>query len=88
MPEPTENPLAAAPVTAQPLPSQPPTAAGALVPAARRAVGITKGPGEQVHQYTFISRDHDQLLKNGEYVYYEIALNQGASGDTAQSNPR
>ncbi|HUY75164.1 MAG TPA: hypothetical protein VMV29_00220, partial [Ktedonobacterales bacterium] len=40
------------------------------IPAA--PVGITKGPGETIHEYTFISRDDDRLLKNGEYVYYEL----------------
>ncbi|MGO8949947.1 MAG: ATP-binding protein [Ktedonobacterales bacterium] len=35
-------------------------------------VGITKGPGETIHDYTFISRDEQRLLKNGEYVYYEL----------------
>ena len=35
-------------------------------------VGITKGPGETIHEYTFISRDESRLLKNGEYVYYEL----------------
>lgn len=39
---------------------------------ARRPVGITKGPGETIHEYTFISRDEQRLLKNGEYVYYEL----------------
>jgi uncharacterized protein len=33
-------------------------------------VGITKGPGETIHEYTFISRDELRVLKNGEYVYY------------------
>src|SRR5438034_9743332 len=37
----------------------------------RRPVGITKGPGETTHEYTFVSRDDEQVLKNGEYVYYE-----------------
>ncbi len=37
---------------------------------ANRPVGITKGPGETIHEYTFISRDEARLLKNGEYVYY------------------
>jgi DNA helicase HerA-like ATPase len=37
-----------------------------------RAVGITKGPGETTHEYTFVSRDDAQELKNGEYVYYEL----------------
>ena len=36
----------------------------------RRPVGITKGPGETTHEYTFVSRDDEQVLKNGEYVYY------------------
>jgi DNA helicase HerA-like ATPase len=55
------------------------------VPPGRRPVGITKGPGETAHEYTFVSRDDRQVLKNGEYVYYEvpdpeqISLN-GASG--------
>jgi hypothetical protein len=40
---------------------------------ARKPVGITKGPGEENHEYTFVSRDDDQVLKNGEYVYYELA---------------
>jgi DNA helicase HerA-like ATPase len=35
-------------------------------------VGITKGPGETNHEYTFVSRDDKQELKNGEYVYYEL----------------
>jgi len=37
-----------------------------------QAVGITKGPGESTHEYTFVSRDDAQELKNGEYVYYEL----------------
>jgi uncharacterized protein len=37
-----------------------------------KPVGITKGPGENTHEYTFVSRDDDQGLKNGEYVYYEL----------------
>ncbi len=40
---------------------------------ARKPVGITKGPGESTHEYTFVSRDDNQVLKNGEYVYYELA---------------
>src|SRR5947209_12341996 len=39
----------------------------------RRPVGITKGPGETTHEYTFVSRDDQQVLKNGEYVYYELS---------------
>ncbi len=38
-----------------------------------KPVGITKGPGETTHEYTFVSRDDEQVLKNGEYVYYELA---------------
>jgi DNA helicase HerA-like ATPase len=38
----------------------------------RKPVGITKGPGETTHEYTFVSRDEEQKLKNGEYVYYEL----------------
>ncbi len=40
--------------------------------ALRKPVGITKGPGESNHEYTFVSRDDEQELKNGEYVYYEL----------------
>lgn len=40
--------------------------------AGRKAVGITKGPGEANHEYTFVSRDDEQVLKDGEYVYYEL----------------
>jgi hypothetical protein len=42
-----------------------------------QAVGITKGPGETPHEYTFISQDEAQILKTGEYVWY--ALRQGRS---------
>jgi len=47
----------------------------------RKPVGITKGPGETTHEYTFVSRDDDRVLKNGEYVYYELA-ESGATGTT------
>ncbi len=47
-----------------------PTASPARTP--RKPVGITKGPGESTHEYTFVSRDDEQVLKNGEYVYYEL----------------
>lgn len=49
-------------------------------------VGITKGPGDTIHEYTFISRDENRLLKNGEYVYYE--LEAGASANGAHAEPR
>ncbi|MBV9019302.1 MAG: ATP-binding protein, partial [Ktedonobacteraceae bacterium] len=50
----------------------------------RKAVGITKGPGESTHEYTFVSRDDEQVLKNGEYVYYELTDPQqsGQNGAT------
>src|SRR6266446_1481867 len=46
-----------------------------------RPVGITKGPGETTHEYTFVSREDEQVLKNGEYVYYELS----ESGDDGLS---
>src|SRR2546429_9919076 len=50
-----------------------------------RPVGITKGPGETTHEYTFVSRDDEQVLKNGEYVYYELfdPAEPGLNGNTA-----
>lgn len=47
-------------------------------------VGITKGPGDTIHEYTFISRDERRLLKNGEYVYYEL----DSDSHDAQAEPR
>src|SRR5438105_10016177 len=43
-----------------------------IAPPRFKPVGITKGPGENAHEYTFVSRDDEQVLKNGEYVYYEL----------------
>jgi hypothetical protein len=43
-------------------------------------VGITKGPGETIHEYTFISRDEQRVLKNGEYVYYQLASADATAG--------
>src|SRR5437773_2160390 len=53
----------------------------------RRPVGITKGPGETTHEYTFVSRDDEQVLKNGEYVYYELSElgEPGLNGNTTLS---
>src|SRR5438046_8728135 len=53
----------------------------------RKPVGITKGPGETTHEYTFVSRDDEQVLKNGEYVYYELfdPAEPGLNGNTALS---
>src|SRR5713226_10409489 len=50
-----------------------------------RPVGITKGPGETAHEYTFVSRDDEQVLKNGEYVYYEL---DGFDEMLQESSPR
>ncbi|HLX58053.1 MAG TPA: ATP-binding protein, partial [Ktedonobacteraceae bacterium] len=54
-----------------------PTTTSAHTPS--KPVGITKGPGENTHEYTFVSRDDAQELKNGEYVYYELTDPDGAS---------
>ncbi len=40
--------------------------------AASTPVGITKGPGETPHEFTFISRDTDHILRTGEYVWYAL----------------
>ena len=50
-----------------------PTSQVHAVRPARKPVGIAKGPGETTHEYTFVSRDDEQELKNGEYVYYELS---------------
>ncbi|HLZ22935.1 MAG TPA: ATP-binding protein, partial [Ktedonobacterales bacterium] len=58
----------------------------AMTQSSNRPVGITKGPGETIHEYTFISRDEQRLLKNGEYVYYELEnLDSGRIGNSALS---
>ena len=44
-------------------------------------VGIAKGPGENAHEYTFVSRDDAQVLKNGEYVYYELPTSGSTTGE-------
>ena len=36
----------------------------------KTAVGTVKGPGETLHEYTFIAPDPDRQLKHGEFVYY------------------
>ncbi len=56
--------------------------------AAPRPVGITKGPGETTHEYTFISRDEQRLLKNGEYVYYELELADQGSAANGHATPK
>src|SRR5204862_2961872 len=54
----------------------------------RKPVGITKGPGETTHEYTFVSRDDEQVLKNGEYVYYELTDPEQAGGASADAQRR
>src|SRR5713226_3178739 len=51
-----------------------------------RPVGITKGPGETAHEYTFVSRDDEQVLKNGEYVYYELDDFEGVMHGQSQGS--
>ena len=34
------------------------------------AVGTVKGPGETLHEFTFIAPDPERQLKHGEFVYY------------------
>ncbi len=55
-----------------------PTSQVHTVRPARKPVGIAKGPGETTHEYTFVSRDDEQELKNGEYVYYELSAANAA----------
>lgn len=35
-------------------------------------VGLVKGPGEEPHQFTLISRDPDRRLRVGEFILYEV----------------
>jgi len=37
-------------------------------------VGTTKGPGETPHEYVFVAADPEQLVKYGEFVYYQTAV--------------
>ena len=53
---------------------------GAPANAPAAPIGITKGPGETIHEYTFISRDESRLLKNGEYVYYLLDGEEAKDG--------
>jgi DNA helicase HerA-like ATPase len=41
-------------------------------------IGTTKGPGETPHEYTFITPDRQQTVRNGEFVCYEATVD-GAS---------
>ena len=36
----------------------------------KTAVGTVKGPGETLHEFTFIAPDPERQLKHGEFVYY------------------
>ncbi|NIS81867.1 MAG: DUF87 domain-containing protein [Anaerolineales bacterium] len=38
------------------------------------AVGLTKGPGETQHEFTFVSPDRDQVLKVGEFVLHHAVV--------------
>ena len=38
------------------------------------AIGTVKGPGETLHEYTFIAPDPERQLKNGEFVYYTAGV--------------
>ncbi|GAB4530753.1 MAG: DUF87 domain-containing protein [Anaerolineae bacterium] len=37
-------------------------------------IGTTKGPGETVHEYTFVTPDTERQVKTGEFVYYEARI--------------
>ncbi len=38
------------------------------------AIGAVKGPGETLHEYTFIAPDPERQLKHGEFVYYTASV--------------
>lgn len=40
----------------------------------REPIGVAKGPGDTPHEYTLISADCEQRLKNGEFVYYQVPV--------------
>jgi DNA helicase HerA-like ATPase len=40
----------------------------------QKPVGLTKGPGETVHEFIFISPDKDQELKVGEFIFYQVEI--------------
>lgn len=41
---------------------------------AQNSVGITKGPGQSPHDFTFVSPDSGQALRTGEFVAYEAEV--------------
>lgn len=49
-------------------------------PARGVCVGTAKGPGQSPHEYTFITPDREMRVKQGEFVYYELAY----GGETLQ----
>jgi hypothetical protein len=52
------------------------------------AVGISKGPGETPHEYTFISQDEAQILKAGEYVWYDLLVEVDVGQNTNRHKPQ
>lgn len=40
----------------------------------RRPIGRTKGPGETLHEFTFVAPDYEQALKRGEFVAYQAEV--------------
>lgn len=40
-------------------------------------IGTVKGPGETLHEFTFIAPDPERQLKNGEFVYYTASVDGG-----------
>ncbi len=40
-------------------------------------IGTVKGPGEALHEFTFIAPDPERQLKNGEFVYYTAPVDGG-----------
>ena len=39
-----------------------------------RPIGLTKGPGETLHEFTFVSPDRAQQLRSGEFVSYRAEV--------------
>ena len=48
----------------------------ASLPPAPLRVGTAKAPGDRPHEFTFVTPDTEQQVKNGEFVYYEAADQQ------------
>lgn len=40
----------------------------------QQPVGLTKGPGETPHEFTFVSPDREQTLKVGEFITYDTEV--------------